>query len=1128
MGVDQEKLPLVNVLLDLSSELGHRWKDIGRRLGLLEAELENIESDYLKQKERGYQMLLQWRQMTRNKDLVRTLIQALKSGQRLDLAEKYGPRFEELFPTQIEEDAAPRNALDAKEKQMVDILRYHYKKRNRVPMVPWAGKNGKIVTVDLGRVYTNLELLVDIDSPDLPIHFRLGLKDLFNDVKALDGNENEVDGCEETLATSSTRVVARGRTGSGKTTFLLKLSSDWAEGRTSPVKDADAVFLLQLKRLDHTSNFGDAVVDQLLPRADFSPEFIEEFAEKNQKRVAVLLDGYDEFKGKGLDQENCGNVVKMLRKEYLPFVKILITTRPGRVGDFMTLGDYITDEYRHLQITGFSSQDIDAYVKKIFKRRPELGDKLLSYLEENHLKTELASLPLMCCAFCQLTKLTDGKDFKDMNTISSLFNKLIKCLLKYHPRSKEQRSRLRSWDSTEKDSTEEVDVKNSDLTSDTADETDGVFQPSIDEDDLILELGNVALLGFIRSAEEELIFRMKDFEVCKSGAKEVVAMGCKVGILVRDEEAEYRPIIYEDFEINNEGGVVDSRNITFVLKIIQEKLAGTYLAHLSTGNEEEKDFFKKCVEDIRTVQRATDLGNVLMFACGANVEAARIIINHVVSLMKSEEENIKLFLTGKLHYTECNRIQKLIEFCLQLNFESQSKGKLNDVLMPLMSGCSRLRLVGISSYVTKSLGYLLQYSKGFSIKSLELIRLHLNSSSEFREFLNTFPGLEQDVSQTMTKKRRKRKKQNEEPLTEEKRREKIREGVTKGRQIPKYLLQRPDDTFLAVLPLWEQVNQMQMSEWNFGPVIDGLEHCPVEELILNGVKAEPEDWEKLFRIFGSPSFTSLKKLTLGMNGIEDECLAKIVPGLSCQSYLTHLKLSGNEVGPDFLDALEECPMMNNLEVLVLEKTDMDSESIEQLGDLLKHFPSLSSLDIRRNECSDDTSIISILDGLQHCPKLERLFISLHKVSEKALENLQMKEGTLANLKELHLVHTPVPEKVIECAAGILPVMPNLEDLRISGTPPDKTKEHQEDRGRISHEVSDLFSKAILVPPSLRFLSILYTTFEPDDFVNLLEKSSEATKAGLKTLRFSKACIPEEEEVRRHIRNAEKTFLRIWV
>ena len=94
MGTDEEWQALVNLLPDLSSELGHSWKDIGRRLAIPEADLQNFESDYPKQKERGYQMLLQWRQMTRNKDLVKTLVQGLQSVQRVDLADKYGPRFE--------------------------------------------------------------------------------------------------------------------------------------------------------------------------------------------------------------------------------------------------------------------------------------------------------------------------------------------------------------------------------------------------------------------------------------------------------------------------------------------------------------------------------------------------------------------------------------------------------------------------------------------------------------------------------------------------------------------------------------------------------------------------------------------------------------------------------------------------------------------------------------------------------------------------------------------------------------------------------------------------------------------------------------------------------------------------
>ena len=850
-----------------------------------------------------------------------------------------------------------------KENSFVPLLQKMYKKR-KVPLVPWAGVNGKIVTVNLQTVYTNLELLVDIDSPDLPIRYPLKLDQLFDDVKSPGSDDlGDEDEEGERLILSSTRVVARGRTGSGKTTFLVKLSSDWAEGRKGPLKGAKAVFLLLLKKLDQTSNLGEAIIDQLLPRTNFTPELIEEYVEKNQKEVAVLLDGYDEFKGKGLTQKNCGNIVKMLRNEYLPDVRILITTRPGRVTDFIELGDDVSDEYRHLEITGFSSSDIDNYVNKILSGRPKLAVKLLNYLAENHLKTELASLPLMCCAFCQLTKLTDGKDFKDMNTISTLFDKLIKCLMKYHPRSKEQRHHERE-NGVSSSQSQNGDAEAHSQPSDQHEEV------TSKADDLLLELGKVGLMGFIRSEEEELIFRKLDFQGCKPGADEIITRGCKVGIITRDGEAEYKPVLYADLEINNDDSDDYAHSISFVLKIFQEKLAGLYLAHLAVGCEEEQQLFKTYVNEIHSIQRATDLGNVLMFACGANLVAARVIIDRVVNLLSSEADNIVLFMKGKLHYSECQRLQRLIEFCLQLNYESQSRGALTDVLKPMLSGCTRLRLVGISSYVTKSLGYFLQYSQGLSIKSLELIRLYLNSSTEFREFLNTFPGLENDVSSSIHKKRRKKKKAKEElPLTEERRIEMLREGVVKMKHVPNYLMQRNDETFMAVLPLWDNVSKMQMSEWNFGPVIEGLRNCQLEELNLNGVKSEQEDWKHLFEYLSSPASSPMQRLTLSMTGLEEDLMAEIVPALRSLTNLKYLKLSGNDVGAEFLDAIEECPPFENLETLILDKTDMEAESIQQLGDLLSKFPALKNLDIRRNEGSNDTAIGSVLTNIHHCRNL---------------------------------------------------------------------------------------------------------------------------------------------------------------
>ncbi|XP_071485179.1 uncharacterized protein [Diadema antillarum] len=1135
---------------DVSKELGASWKQVGRRLGIQESVLENIKHDYKEegQAEMGFQMLLQWRQKNGMEHLASKLDDGLRQAERIDIAEIFVPRLKESLNVERGKVGRPPAEIAKQEEALIRYLRKYYKTRSKVPVVPWVGRSGKVVTVELETVYTNLELLIDIDHPYLPLRIPLKLEKLFDKVRLGDlteeGDEMTTKSDEDGDMDSQSefqicRVVARGRTGSGKTTLLLKMSDDWANRKRGPLKDAKAVFLIPLRKFDHMSNLGEAIVSHLLPSTLFTPEFVEKFIEENQNEVVVLLDGYDEFKGKGLNQEECGNIVKLLQNEYLPDVRVFVTTRPGRVGDFLTLENDISDEYRHLEITGFSSADIDTYIRKIFvgNRGKVLANRLLRYLEENHLKTELASLPLMCCAFCQLTKLTDGQDFKDMNTISTLFDKLIQCLVRYHPRSAEQTQPTRQ-------------NRNESTTQNPNSRTSGACRGITTEESnsLLTELGKVALEGFFRpldeSQTEELIFSRRDFQNCKPSAEDVIRGGCKIGILYRDAEAEYRPTKYEELEINNEDIDNSARTLYFVLKIFQEKLSGKCLAQLSKDNDQE---FMRHVKSIQSMQRATDLCNVLMFACGSDIRAARVILEHIAELLLPEADKISDFMKGKLHYTNCGQVQKIIEFCFQLNFESQSEGKLNDVLGRILSGCTRIRLVGISSYVMKSLGYALEYSDGLPIKALELIRLHLDSSSEFREFLNTFSGLEEEVSSSMNKKLRKKKKRGLVALTQEKRIEMLQNGDSKER-CPKYLLQRTDDVFVTLLPVWQNISKMQKSEWNFRPVIEGLRHCPLEELILNGVKAEPNDWMTLFSTIGSTSFNSLQKLTLGMTGIEDEHLASLAPAIRSQTNLRYLKLSGNEVGIDFLEALEGDPL-TTLETLILDKTEMDTQALELLGKLLSCFPALRKLDIRRNEGSTNLAIKSVLDNVHHCENLECFMISLYQVTGSVFDTLHQKVVSMEKLKELHLVHTPYPEMVLRKVAGMLPMLSRLQDLRISGKPPNKTEtgkppnetetgkppnetesqsSHGATDGGVSTAIARSFADSIVATTSLTFVSLLYYTMDAAGFLYLLEKCDMATENGLQTLRFSKEYVPKDDHVSLPVREAEKKFLRIWV
>ena len=293
-------------------------------------------------------------------------------------------------------------------------------------------------------------------------------------------------------------------------------------GNVAALKGCEAVFLLKLMNLNHNSNLGEAVFSHLVKDKWCNPRFIENFIEGNQKKVGILLDGYDEFKGKGLKPEHCGNIVRLLRKEYLPDVKLLVTTRPGRVTDFLEDGH--SQKYRICEVTGFSSSDIDKYIDHAFKENPTIGKKLNVFLEESKLKVDLACLPLMCCAFCLLAEQMDGENLKNIITMSSLLDSLVDCISSSHHSSRANRSVNKAF---------------------------------------LLDLGKVALNGFLKSDVEELIFTQEDFEKYES-AVTIIDWGCEHGILCREEDY--------DTDVGC--------TIRFTLKIFQEKVAGMYLAHL--------------------------------------------------------------------------------------------------------------------------------------------------------------------------------------------------------------------------------------------------------------------------------------------------------------------------------------------------------------------------------------------------------------------------------------------------------------------------------------------------------------------------------------------------------------------
>ena len=913
-------------------------------------------------------------------------------------------------------------------------------------------------------------------TPDLPKKLRIDYDQLFKEVerdKCEHQNIDEGSSCDcddaKWSVSASTRVIATGKTGSGKTTLLLKLSTDWAYNNQGPLREDKAVFHILLKKLNYSSNLEDAIIQQLLSNTKFTRTYIKNFITTNQKHITILLDGYDEFKGSlkcGVGPNTpSGNIVKLLRNEYYPDARVLVTTRPERMNSFTELDNYFTDDYRRVDILGFSSSGIDKYINQVFCSRQYLARNLLEYLSETGLKMELACLPLMCCAYCQLTKLTDGRDFQDLKTMSSLIDRLLRCLIEYHPNSRNIMQYAATSSKKEHGEFAEKELSESDISK------------------CITDIGQVALTGLLESAGEKMYFSRKDFKRCN---KKSIEFGFKTGILMQDSDQ----LFTESFGLQTINENKKPDDIFFVFKIFQEKLAGMYLADIVL----HKNVFawrrvKKYFEG-KSSKELLHLQNVFIFACGSNLESAKKIVPTVINRVLSdfESDDVSSFQRGELDYKKSFKMQKLMEFCLQLNFESQSQGKLNNALKPLLDiENGSIRLVQISLPVTRYLAYFLAYRKNCFIKSFELIRLHSDTEFAFRSVLDIFHGLEKDMGDFF----KNRKENDEELLTEENRRKQLREDAVRGIYIPQHLIMMiPDDYFEKVMPLWQEVSQRREFVGSILPIIDELGSCSFEKLNLTGIQEENKDiWAKVVALISNPKFTTLQNLVLMNNHIHEEVLEQLVKAIKNQTSLKQLDLSGNKINAKFIQALSTNLPKSKLEALILQEASMSSEAIEVLGENLPQFVELHTLDIRMNANTSDSSLRAIFGSTHDCKKLSRLRISMYGVTINGYPYLQEKLRENPPLKELRLIHSLLPNDLLQCLAEGLPCMTYLEDLHVSGSTPDKSRpDFLPDC--ITQNVACQFSDALHGSRKLTFVSMLFIRLDTKCFAYFLDRCGE--------------------------------------
>ncbi|CAH3113177.1 unnamed protein product [Porites lobata] len=197
-------------------------------------------------------------------------------------------------------------------------------------------------------------------------------------------------------------LLIEGEPGMGKTTYSQKLAYDWANKQDEWDSSFPSIEVLLLLRCnDVKSGIWEAIDDQLLPD-DIDEQAKENFFKyirENQAKCLLLLDGLDEADSFKLDM-----YYSLVESKLLPACHIVITSRHEVGKKVRPYCDALWE------IVGFTSEDAESFIRKYFKGKEHLAEKLIERLtlpeyDDDPLKTlgELTKNPLntalLCCLF---------------------------------------------------------------------------------------------------------------------------------------------------------------------------------------------------------------------------------------------------------------------------------------------------------------------------------------------------------------------------------------------------------------------------------------------------------------------------------------------------------------------------------------------------------------------------------------------------------------------------------------------------------------------------------------------------------------------------------------------------------
>ena len=297
---------------------------------------------------------------------------------------------------------------------------------------PNHGEGERIEDLKLDSIYTNLVLIPNRAK----YHFSGNRQEQLKEYPMPKRNFQPLKGPEDIFAKlKKKKILLVGRPGIGKTMFCTKMIRDWAReklfinSQNGQITELNFAFLIKFRRLNSVDKLS---LRQLLEMSEYLPkgclsDQVWKCILDHPDKVLMLFDGLDEFhdisstvseevnkKYRQSDHEDEMPLAtlysKIVNEELLPGSAVVTSIRPSAVSSVTRL-----PFNRTVEILGFSSQEVEEYVKNFTKDAVEslsdagetaaknfsdAGKKIWQHINTNMNLFSLCYIPVNCFIIC--------------------------------------------------------------------------------------------------------------------------------------------------------------------------------------------------------------------------------------------------------------------------------------------------------------------------------------------------------------------------------------------------------------------------------------------------------------------------------------------------------------------------------------------------------------------------------------------------------------------------------------------------------------------------------------------------------------------------------------------------------